>query len=95
MNIPLVDLNYQHEAIAEEVFDGFARVSKSGAFIQGPDVTLFEEAFARYSGAAHCVGVNCATASPSSAASSDRSAIPPSSARIHATTSYSSAWSRT
>lgn len=56
-HIPLVDLKAQHAEIAEEISAGFARVIGETAFILGPPVREFEEAFARYCGAAHCVGV--------------------------------------
>lgn len=56
-SIPLVDLAAHHAEIAQEVSAGFARVISGTAFILGPDVAEFEEAFARYCGVAHCVGV--------------------------------------
>ena len=55
--IPLVDLGFQHRAIAEEVRAGFDAVMTRTSFIGGPDVEAFEEAFARYCMARHCVGV--------------------------------------
>jgi dTDP-4-amino-4,6-dideoxygalactose transaminase len=55
--IPLVDLAVQHAQVADEVAAGWDRVTASGAFILGPDVAAFEEEFAEFSGAAHCVGV--------------------------------------
>lgn len=56
-NIPLVDLAAQHAEIAEEVAAGFDRVLGATAFVGGPDVAAFEEEFARYCRAAHCIGV--------------------------------------
>jgi dTDP-4-amino-4,6-dideoxygalactose transaminase len=55
--IPLVDLAVQHAQVADEVAAGWDRVTATGAFILGPDVTAFEEEFAAFSGAGHCVGV--------------------------------------
>ena len=55
--IPLVDLEAQHREIAAEVEAGFARVIQRTAFILGDEVAAFEEAFARFTGVAHCVGV--------------------------------------
>ncbi len=55
--VPLVDLKAQHAEIADEVSAGFARVIGETAFILGPPVREFEEAFARYCGTACCVGV--------------------------------------
>lgn len=55
--VPLVDLLAGHAEVAAEVEAGFARVLATGAFVKGPDVAAFEEEFAAFSGAAHCVGV--------------------------------------
>ncbi|HEX6902223.1 MAG TPA: DegT/DnrJ/EryC1/StrS family aminotransferase [Thermoanaerobaculia bacterium] len=55
--IPLVDLKAQHAEIADEVAAGFAQVIADTAFILGPAVRGFEEAFARFCGVPHCVGV--------------------------------------
>ena len=55
--IPLVDLAVQHAQVADEVAAGWDRVTATGAFILGPDVAAFEEEFAAFTGAAHCVGV--------------------------------------
>src|SRR5207253_7385269 len=46
-----------HAEIAGEVEAGFAGLLASGAFVQGPQVTTFEEAFADFSEVRHCVGV--------------------------------------
>lgn len=55
--LPLVDLASQHEEIAAEVLAGFERVLGATAFVGGGDVASFEEEFAAYCGATHCVGV--------------------------------------
>ena len=55
--IPLVDLGLQHGEIADEVREGWDALLESKAFVLGPPVTAFEEAFARYSGVSHCAGV--------------------------------------
>jgi len=57
MRIPLVDLASMHAEIAGEVDRGFAELLGSGAFVQGPQVTAFEQAFAEFSEVQHCVGV--------------------------------------
>jgi dTDP-4-amino-4,6-dideoxygalactose transaminase len=57
MKIPLVDLASMHAEIADEVEAGFAGLLASGAFVQGPQVTAFEQAFAEFSEVQHCVGV--------------------------------------
>lgn len=59
--IPLVDLGLQHRQIADEVAEGFARVIEENAFILGPAVAEFEDAFATFVGVAHCVGVASGT----------------------------------
>ncbi len=56
-NIPLVDLGAQHAEVADEVAVGFEKVLAATAFIGGPDVGAFEQEFAEFSGAGHCVGV--------------------------------------
>ena len=60
--IPLVDLKAQYAAIRAEVDGAIQRVLDSTAFILGPQVREFEEAFAAACGAAHCVGVSSGTA---------------------------------
>jgi dTDP-4-amino-4,6-dideoxygalactose transaminase len=55
--IPLVDLQAQHAEIADEVSAGFAKVIADTAFILGPAVREFEEAFARFCEVSHCIGV--------------------------------------
>ena len=55
--IPFVDLKAQYESIKQEVDDAIGRVVNQTAFIGGSFVKEFEEAFARYSGTEHCVGV--------------------------------------
>ncbi len=57
MRIPLVDLASMHAEIAGEVERGFAELIASGAFVQGPQVSAFEAAFAAFSEVRHCVGV--------------------------------------
>jgi dTDP-4-amino-4,6-dideoxygalactose transaminase len=55
--VPLVDLAVQHDAIADEVRDGFRSVIARAAFIGGREIAEFESAFAEYCGAAHCAAV--------------------------------------
>lgn len=61
MDIPLVDLSLQHREIEAEVRAGWEEVLASGAFILGPPVRAFEEAFAAFSGVEHCIGVGNGT----------------------------------
>lgn len=55
--IPPVDLSIQHAEVADEVAEGWAAVLAKTAFVGGPQVASFEEAYASYSGVSHCVGV--------------------------------------
>jgi dTDP-4-amino-4,6-dideoxygalactose transaminase len=59
--IPLVDLAAQHRAVADEVAAGWAQVLAKTAFIGGPQVAAFEQEFAGFSAAGHCVGVGNGT----------------------------------
>lgn len=61
MNVPLVDLGWQHRQIVEEVERGLREVMEASAFIQGPQLRAFEEAFASFLGVEHCVGVGSGT----------------------------------
>lgn len=59
--IPLVDLRAAHAEVADEVDAGLAKIFDTAAFIGGRAVTDFEQAFAAYLGAGHCVGVGNGT----------------------------------
>lgn len=61
MDIPLVDLAWQHAQVEREVREGFERVLARGAFILGEEVATFEQAYAAFSGVAHCIGVSSGT----------------------------------
>ena len=60
-NIPLVDLGAQHRQVADEIARGFAKVLETTSFILGAEVKAFEDAFAAFTGAKHCVGVGNGT----------------------------------
>lgn len=55
--IPFVDLKAQYQSIKAEVDSAIAAVISETAFVGGPHVKAFEDAFARYCGVANCVGV--------------------------------------
>ncbi len=57
MAVPFVDLRAQYESIKTEVDAAIADVLNKTAFVGGPYVKQFEEAFARYCGVTQCVGV--------------------------------------
>ena len=60
--IPLVDLKAQYSAMRGEIDRALQGVLNSTAFIMGPEVARFEEAFGAWCGASHCVGVSSGTA---------------------------------
>lgn len=60
--IPLVDLQAQYHSIRDEIDGAVRRVIENAQFIMGPDVAAFEQEFAAWCGAPHCVGVGSGTA---------------------------------
>lgn len=62
MQVPLVDLKAQYHRIGAEMDAAIHRVVQNTSFIMGKEVRDFEEAFAAYCGARHCVGVSSGTA---------------------------------
>lgn len=57
MNVPFLDLKHIHEELRTELLQAFERVMGSGHYILGNEVTQFEQAFAEYCEAKHCIGV--------------------------------------
>lgn len=55
--VPFLDLRSIQLSQREELAAAFARVLDSGWYILGQEVQAFEQEYARYCGAAHCVGV--------------------------------------
>lgn len=62
LRVPFVDLQAQYQSIAAEVHEAIERVLMTSAFVLGPDVKAFEDEFAAYCGAKHCVGLESGTA---------------------------------
>ncbi|MBN1592257.1 MAG: DegT/DnrJ/EryC1/StrS family aminotransferase [Candidatus Coatesbacteria bacterium] len=62
-DIPLVDLKAQHHDLYNEVDDALTEVILSCGFVLGPKVKEFEQAFADFCEAKHCVGTSSGTAS--------------------------------
>src|SRR5919107_4182555 len=56
MQVPLLDLKRQHEALREELREALGRVLDSQQFILGEDVRRLEEELASYTRARHAVG---------------------------------------
>lgn len=57
MKVPFLDLTLPYKELCEEIDSACARVLKSGWYIMGDEVRAFEEEFAAYCGARHCIGV--------------------------------------
>lgn len=57
MKYQFLDVGFTYRSLAEEIDAACRRVLSSGMYIGGEAVTAFEEAFAAYCGAKHCVGV--------------------------------------
>lgn len=57
MIIPFLDLKAPHDELRTELRDAFERVLNSGWYILGNEVKQFEQEFADYSEAKHCVGI--------------------------------------
>jgi dTDP-4-amino-4,6-dideoxygalactose transaminase len=60
-DMPFVDLARHHAAVSEELEAAFRGVLERSAFILGDEVAHFEEEFAAFSEAAHCIGVSSGT----------------------------------
>ena len=57
MKVPFLWLPPVYEELGGALDEAFRRVMRSGWFILGDEVRAWEQEFARYCGAAHCVGV--------------------------------------
>lgn len=63
MKVPFVDLKAQYLSIKDTIDEAIAGIVEQSNFIGGQVVTDFENAFADYIGAAHCIGCgNCTDA---------------------------------
>jgi len=59
--IPVVDLARHAASLEPALSDAVARVTRSGQYLFGPELTAFEEEFAAFTGRRHCVGVASGT----------------------------------
>jgi dTDP-4-amino-4,6-dideoxygalactose transaminase len=57
VKIPFLDLKAPYLELQPELDAAYRRVMESGWYILGEEVSAFETDFARYCGAAHCIGV--------------------------------------
>src|SRR5689334_22666061 len=55
--VPFLDLTLQHAGLRADILADVAAIVDSSAFVNGPQVADFEQAYAAYCGADHCVGV--------------------------------------
>ena len=59
MEIPYFNPSKINVSLQSELEEAFARVLKSGQYINGSEVSKFEIQYASYCNASHCVGVGC------------------------------------
>lgn len=55
--VPFLDLRTAHEELKGPILADVAELIDSNLYVNGPQVAEFEQAFARYCGARHCVGL--------------------------------------
>ena len=60
-HIPLLDLVTPHRELQDELHEVLTKALATAAFVGGPMVEEFENAFAAFCGARYCVGVNSGT----------------------------------
>ena len=58
MKVPFLDLRASYGELQEEIETELLRSVRSGWYIGGADVEAFEEEFAAFAGARHCIGVS-------------------------------------
>jgi len=61
MKVPYLDLQAQYQGIKDEIKDALNNVLDTNAYILGPDVKAFEDEFATYCEAQHCIATNSGT----------------------------------
>lgn len=57
LEIPFLNLRSTYDELSGEIDDAYRRVMNSGWYILGNEVSQFEQEFAAYCGAKHCIGV--------------------------------------
>jgi dTDP-4-amino-4,6-dideoxygalactose transaminase len=60
-NVPFIDLSAQQAEIIDEVLPRWRDQFRAAAFMGGPEVSAFEEEYARYIGVGHVIGVSNGT----------------------------------
>ncbi len=61
MHVPFVDLKAQAVELRAEFDAAFRSITERAAYVMGPELTQFEEAFAAFCGCSHAVGVSSGT----------------------------------
>jgi len=61
MKVPFVDLKAQYDALREDIDGAIRHIVENTAFIGGEAVSGFEQEFAAFCGAAHCIGLGNGT----------------------------------
>ena len=56
MIVPFLDVGFTYRDLKGDIDTAIQRVMDSGMYIQGDEVTAFENEFADWSGASHCIG---------------------------------------
>lgn len=57
MTVPFLDLRAPYLELKEEIDTAVARVTDSGWYLLGEELSAFEQEFAAYTGTRHCIGV--------------------------------------
>ncbi len=55
--VPFIELKTQSDKLKKDIQDKMARIFETTAFVGGPYVSEFEQSFAAFQQAAHCVGI--------------------------------------
>jgi len=61
MSVPFVDLKTQYHSLKPQMDDAIQSVLERSAFVMGKEHNEFEQSFAAYIGARHCLGVSTGT----------------------------------
>src|SRR6478752_1662407 len=61
ITVPMADLRAQYNSLRSEMMQVLLEVAASTQYVLGPRVEQFEQDFASFTGAKHCIGVNSGT----------------------------------
>jgi len=61
MSVPFVDLKTQYHSLKPQMDEAIQSVLERSAFVMGKEHNEFEQSFAAYIGARHCLGVSTGT----------------------------------